>query len=58
VNQHDPEAVDVALLNAACIGLFAERVGLPLLPWQQRVIDAAVLERSRRPAAESGNDVQ
>jgi hypothetical protein len=56
VNQHDPEAVDVALLNAACIGLFAER-GLPLLPWQQRVIDAAVLERSRGPAAESGGDV-
>lgn len=37
------EAIDEGLLNAAAIALFLERCGLPLVPWQQRVVDGAMV---------------
>lgn len=40
--------LDDALLKAARVGLFAERAGTPLLPWQQRVVDRMVVDDSRR----------
>jgi hypothetical protein len=36
----DPAELDQALIDAATVGLFSERVGLPLHPWQQRFLDA------------------
>lgn len=38
LHRHE-EAEDDALLHATRVGMLAERVGLPLLPWQQQVID-------------------
>ena len=35
----DEQRIDHALIEAATVGLFSERVGLPLLPWQQRFVD-------------------
>jgi hypothetical protein len=35
----DEEAIDEALLNSTRIGMMSEKVGLPLLPWQQDAID-------------------
>lgn len=35
----DEERIDHALIEAGTVGLFSERVGLPLLPWQQRFVD-------------------
>ncbi len=35
--------VDEALLLAAQAGLLAERLDMPLVPWQQRVLDQAML---------------
>lgn len=53
-----PDELDRALIEAAAVGLFAERAGGPLLPWQQRVVDQAVatpgpvtLARPRRRSA-------
>lgn len=45
VNLHESEPedelspADRKLLEAADVGLFAERVGLPLEPWQQAIVD-------------------
>lgn len=41
---------DHPLLLAAAVGLFAERVGRPLFPWQQRLIDAMELQKAREEA--------
>ena len=40
---HLPSAVDEALLDATRISMLAEQSGIPLLPWQQRVIDLACI---------------
>ena len=40
---HLPTSVDEALLDATRISMLAEQTGLPLLPWQQRVIDLACI---------------
>lgn len=43
LHESEPEdelsPADRRLLEAADIGLFSERVGLPLEPWQQAVVD-------------------
>ena len=42
------ECIDEALIEAAAVGLFAERVGLPLQPWQQRVVDHMLIKDAHR----------
>lgn len=44
----DLEPVDRALIDAAAVGLFSERCGIHLAPWQQRTLDQIMVARSRR----------
>ena len=40
--------IDLGYLDAAQAGLLAERLGQPLEPWQQRMIDAEMIGRRLR----------